>query len=254
MIDYNQPLENTFNKFIYDNIYGFIYLNQSEKELLSTKYFQRLHFIKQLGVSDFVFPGATHTRYSHSLGVLYITEKIIQRIKKIDPNMIDSRLHQLVRLAALLHDIGHYPLSHTIEKSYFLYDSYKGISDLESKDPILISKIKENELDSLSLSLLLNEYQGTDKEKTVFNHENVAGIIIQNTDLKDFLLEKFSLEMEYKHLEIISNLIKGESFFDFLINEEGDPDEWQLKLFLVGQVINSYFDADLTCPHLGSSF
>lgn len=103
---------------IYDNIHGFVALTKLEKELLSNPYMRRLHFIKQNAIANFVFPGATHTRFAHSIGVLFIAEKMYQRIKSLDKLNSTELDHQIVRLAALLHDIGHYPLSHTLEASY----------------------------------------------------------------------------------------------------------------------------------------
>ena len=88
--------EDTLTKTIYDDIHGFIAINESEKKLLGTLYFQRLNHIKQLSLSHFVFPGAVHTRFSHSLGVLHITEKLIQQIKKLGHKEFnDAKKHQI---------------------------------------------------------------------------------------------------------------------------------------------------------------
>src|SRR5574344_671805 len=120
-----QRFEDNLTEKIYDNVHGFIALTKEEKALLNTAYFQRLNHIKQLGLSYFVFPGAVHTRFSHSLGVLHITEKLIQKLKiEGCKEFNNSKIHKIIRLAALLHDIGHYPLSHTIEKSYMEYFKY----------------------------------------------------------------------------------------------------------------------------------
>jgi HD superfamily phosphohydrolase len=79
-------------------------------------FFQRLRNIKQLGFTEFIFPGATHTRYLHSIGVMDISSKVFA---KIFPDHLKDkelmRLKETVRLACLLHDIGHAPLSHTTE-------------------------------------------------------------------------------------------------------------------------------------------
>lgn len=65
-------------KEIYDNVYGFIGVNQLELEIIDHPLFQRLKNIKQLGMAYTVFPGAVHTRFSHSLGVMYLVIKLVQ--------------------------------------------------------------------------------------------------------------------------------------------------------------------------------
>ncbi len=105
----------TKTQFIKDPIHGYIFLNDIDKELIDTKYFQRLRRIRQLSGSEFVYPGANHTRFEHSLGVSYLAEKMaISLTNDEDTNITqDDIIH--VRTAALLHDIGHGPFSHTFE-------------------------------------------------------------------------------------------------------------------------------------------
>ena len=63
-------------KTLYDNIHGAITLTRAESRVLTSAYFQRLKWIRQLGFSFYIFSGATHTRFAHALGVLYIMDKI----------------------------------------------------------------------------------------------------------------------------------------------------------------------------------
>ena len=72
-------IEDLLTKCIYDDVHGFVALTEDEKSLLSHPYMKRLHFIKQNALANFIFPGATHTRFSHSIGVLHIVEKMIQK-------------------------------------------------------------------------------------------------------------------------------------------------------------------------------
>ncbi|WP_333824849.1 HD domain-containing protein [Pinisolibacter sp.] len=94
-------------------------LDQLAWRLIDTPEFQRLRRIKQLGVSEFVYPGATHTRFSHSIGVFEVarrlTEIIRREIKEIDDEF-DEKRAKVAMIAALLHDIGHGPFSHTFER------------------------------------------------------------------------------------------------------------------------------------------
>jgi len=98
---------------IYDEIYGYIPVTKVELEIVNHPLFQRLNHIKQLGTAYRVFPGAQHTRFSHSLGVMHIMDKMINSTNLKDKITPEDK--QKLRVAALLHDIGHYPLSHVVE-------------------------------------------------------------------------------------------------------------------------------------------
>lgn len=111
-----------------DPIYGFIHFNDWEKEIINHSCFQRLRRIKQLSLTDMVYPSATNTRFEHSLGVMHLTTLIYNSIIKKEKNkeILEKKLNyqiaglekdrQLIRIAALLHDIGHPPFSHTSEE------------------------------------------------------------------------------------------------------------------------------------------
>ena len=77
---------------------------------MNTRPFQRLRRIRQLAMAHFVYPGALHTRFEHSIGAMHIAGRICQRLLGL--KMIDEEQIRIVRLAALLHDIGHGPFSH----------------------------------------------------------------------------------------------------------------------------------------------
>jgi uncharacterized protein len=87
-------------------------------EVLDTQVFQRLRRISQLGLASYVFPGATHTRFSHSLGVYYLAYTVMRHLKESSPEVageIDT-LALEVKLCGLLHDVGHGPFSHSFEQ------------------------------------------------------------------------------------------------------------------------------------------
>lgn len=103
---------------VLDPVHGTIELNRSEVAVLDSAAYQRLRSIKQLGFSEFSFPGATHNRYLHSLGVCHLAGRAFDSIfskYSFASEDFKRRMRQTVRLAALLHDIGHGPLSHTTE-------------------------------------------------------------------------------------------------------------------------------------------
>ena len=87
-----------------------------EREIVDTLLFQRLRRIRHLGLADYVYPGATHSRFAHSLGAFFVMDKISGTL--VQQRHIDEGDKQKLRLAALLHDIGHYPFSHVLETVY----------------------------------------------------------------------------------------------------------------------------------------
>lgn len=109
----------TWPRVIRDPIHGLIEFHDNDIDpllwkLIDTKEFQRLRRIKQLGVSDFVFPGAGHSRFAHSIGVMHIARRMLNYLKlKVD---IEQQHELIVLCAALLHDVGHGPFSHAFEK------------------------------------------------------------------------------------------------------------------------------------------
>jgi uncharacterized protein len=100
---------------IRDPVHGSIPINDSEIEILEHPFFQRLRNIKQLGFSEYVFPGATHTRYLHSIGVMNVSTLVFDFLFKDKHDIEIARLRETLRLGCLLHDIGHAPLSHSTE-------------------------------------------------------------------------------------------------------------------------------------------
>jgi uncharacterized protein len=100
---------------IRDPVHGSIPIDDSEIEILEHPFFQRLRNIKQLGFSEYVFPGATHTRYLHSIGVMNVSTLVFNNLFKDQMSLDIIRLKETLRLGCLLHDIGHAPLSHSTE-------------------------------------------------------------------------------------------------------------------------------------------
>jgi len=96
-------------KHVRDPLYGYIDLNDAEQSIVDSPEMQRLRRIQQLGLSNMVYPSGTHTRFQHSLGVMYLAGKFSESL-----NLNDERRQEL-RIAGLLHDSGHGPFSHASE-------------------------------------------------------------------------------------------------------------------------------------------
>ncbi len=104
-------------------------------KVIQTRPFQRLRRVKQLGLSELVYPGATHTRFAHSLGVFHTARQLLKRIKRLqgEQNYRETRA-KMALAAALVHDVGHGPFSHAFEdvgkKLGLKMASHEHVSDL----------------------------------------------------------------------------------------------------------------------------
>lgn len=164
-------------KYINDPVYGGIPLTELEVSLLDTAVFQRLRGLKQLARVNYVFPGADHSRFSHSLGVLYIMGLMTDFLYRRGKLAVDDVVK--LRAAALLHDIGHYPLSHLGESVYGFF------KDNENADGALDSV---NDGDKL---YLLASYHSKSA-----HHEHLGAYIVQHNEQIKEILGKYSLEAE----------------------------------------------------------
>lgn len=170
-------------RIFYDPLYGHIPMTNLEWAIIHTPFYQRLRWIRQLGFTFYTFPGAEHSRFGHSIGVMHNSHMILKAMKRAvaDRHLYDDTVrsdaktyHQSVRLAALLHDLGTFPFSHTTEMSYIRFGETtkakngKGLAD---------------------------------------DHENLGSFIIKNTDYDGGitkLLKQYHIDPQR-----ISDLVKG---------------------------------------------
>lgn len=142
-------------KIINDPLYGFIHV-KSELifDIISHPYFQRLRYIKQLGLTDLVYPGAVHTRFQHALGALHLMGRVLDnlRFKGVE---ISNQEYEAAQLAVLLHDVGHGPFSHALEHCLLPGVKHESISYL------LMSALNDefNGALKLTLKIFRNSYQ-----------------------------------------------------------------------------------------------
>ncbi|WP_292490802.1 MULTISPECIES: HD domain-containing protein [unclassified Methanoculleus] len=188
------------NHEIRDPIYAFIHMNSSEREVLNSAPVQRLRHIHQLALTSLVYPGATHRRFEHSLGVMELATRIYNAVLEsgeteilgIDRGEYDGMYYRRVlRMAALIHDIGHAPFSHASE------DLFPGDCNHEAMTLRLIEsdemekiwvKLKIQSEDVAKLALGRNH----PKKKTFSNTEAILSEIITGdafgADRMDYLL------------------------------------------------------------------
>ncbi|MBT5859091.1 MAG: HD domain-containing protein [Flavobacteriales bacterium] len=118
------------NKIINDPIYGFITLERGIIfDLIEHPYFQRLRRITQLGLSYLVYPGAYHTRFHHALGCMFLMTKAILQIRN-KGHEITVEEEEALKIAILLHDIGHGPFSHALENTIVNNISHEDLSNI----------------------------------------------------------------------------------------------------------------------------
>ena len=161
-------------KIINDPVYGFINIyNEFIFDLIQHSYFQRLRNIRQLGLTYFVYPGATHTRFQHSLGAMHLMQNALDVLcdKGIE---ITPEEKEAVLAAILLHDVGHTPFSHALECFF--------VEDLSHEDctKFLIKKLNneffKNKLD-LTLQIVENQHP-----KSFFNQLVASQLDVDRLD------------------------------------------------------------------------
>jgi HD superfamily phosphohydrolase len=165
-------------KKVFDEIHGYITLNDLETKIIDSPIFQRLRRIKQTSLAYLVYPGAMHTRFSHSLGTFYLSQKVGEKLQQ--SGIMTSEELNLIRLSSLLHDIGQFPFSHAIEPLYLQ-------SNLSNK--VLRDEIIRNDAE---LKEIFEEYSvDVGKILQIYNGDNSFSSIIDSdvdVDRMDYLI------------------------------------------------------------------
>jgi len=145
--------------FIKDPIHGYIRLTDTERKVLDTGPVQRLRRIKQLSAAEYVYPAATHTRFEHALGTMYLAGLVAENL----PADFDENEKRTLKVAALLHDVGHAPFSHLFEPLLVRYlgkthedmstriileSELSDVLGREGLDPKSVSKLSVGKLES----------------------------------------------------------------------------------------------------------
>jgi len=115
-------------KIINDPVYGFITIPDGLiYDIISHPYFQRLRRIKQMGLNDYVYPGALHTRFHHALGAMHLMSTTLQNLQN-KGHRITAEEFESMLIAILLHDIGHGPFSHALETTLLRHTNHEEVS------------------------------------------------------------------------------------------------------------------------------
>lgn len=205
-------------KIIRDPVYGDIEITQLECEIIDSPYFQRLRRIRQLGLTYYVYPSANHTRFEHSIGTLFMAQKIIdavnanyhrrfkEGIQKRDGSIslsefpIDPQNKFMIRMVALLHDTGHVAFGHTLESEGNIFGQ---------------------------------EHQMQDERRMLINKKNIFSIIKKN-----MIAFSFSSECIEFTLNEIGHVLVAE--------ESGNDEEFEnLKMPYIADIVGNTICADL---------
>ncbi len=217
---------------IFDPIYGFIRLTPLEYEIIHSPFYQRLRWIKQLGFSFYVFPGAEHSRFGHSVGVMNNAHFILKSCEETvsfdelcnySLQSPEAVFHRSIRVSALLHDLGTFCFSHTTESAYITFGETKNSTHKDHFD----------------------------------DHENLGSFIIKNTNFENgitHILQKYALNPKE-----ISDFVKGKSpsaFGNQTLHSEIDCDRMDYLLrdaYYTGLMYGTY-DRDYLLYHFKKSY
>lgn len=224
---------------MYDVLYGFVPVTEWEEKIINSPFFQRLRWIKQLSFANYIFPGAEHNRFGHTIGVMHSMDQMLRAlgIAVSDNELFDPKatspaamLHKSLRISALMHDIGTFPFSHTVEYGYIRHGND------ERRSPERVAKDLVN------------------------NHEHLGAFIIKNTDYEDGItriLNDYGFDVQ-----MISKIIKGESPYmiaNQLMHSDLDADRMDYLLrdsyytgIQYGQFDRDYILANLTTFDAGN--
>jgi uncharacterized protein len=162
-------------KIFNDPVYGFINIpGELIFDIIEHPWFQRLRRIRQLGLTDLIYPGALHTRFHHAIGAMHLMGLALVNLRN-KGHQISSQELEAARIAVLLHDIGHGPFSHTLEHSLMKNVAHEKLSTF------IITKLNKE----FNGALTLAQEIFTNKYKRKFFHQLVSGQL--DIDRMDYL-------------------------------------------------------------------
>ncbi len=216
-------------KIFNDPIHGRIEIPEYCVEIIDTIEFQRLRYLKQLGLVSYVFYGATHTRFEHSIGVSWIAGEWIKHLSRKQPELgITLEDIKTVQIAGLVHDLGHGPFSHTFEN--FIKKSRPDINYNHEQMSINIFKQMKLSIDLETIDSVCKIISGTRLEKPFLGdtvHNVANGLDSDKLDyfIRDSQCTSFKIGCDWKRLVYESSVLDGKIVY---------PEK------LVGDVFNLY--------------
>ena len=166
-------------KKIYDPIHGYMNIDNNLLKIIDNPYFKRMKYIKQLGTCYEVFPGASHNRFEHSIGVYHLTNKMLNNIINNNKILLSNKHQRLIEIAALCHDLGHGPYSHVFDNE-ILKNSHSEYKHHEKRSCLIM----ENMIKDIKFSKLKINGYDIDFIKSIIHpdkyHDNYLYQIVSN--------------------------------------------------------------------------
>lgn len=160
-------------KTVSDPVHGSIQLTELEVEIIQSQTFQRLRGVKQLGLAEYVFPGANYSRLSHMIGVCHVAGRMSQALRDAGADLPDDDV-QLLRVAGLLHDVGHYPFSHAMERAVKSAYQASQLEEMLAPDQPLMTR------EHAAPPSERTSEGAARGERSILNHEQLGCEIIMN--------------------------------------------------------------------------
>lgn len=267
-IDLEIPKTERKNKVINDKVWGNINFYNWEMDLINQPILQRLRYISQTGSAYYVYPTSNHSRFEHSLGVLAALMKIVESINSryyfpTNNFEIKTSHYYILRLACILHDVGHAFFSHVSEKFQCNNNSFERYwKNIRKELEIAYKKETKTYLNSLgikSISKKLTNELCLDKEAKHFSskikiHEILSYFIVRSKAFKEFFIERILFDEIRKDFEVGKKL-EEKQINELIIKMISDciiglppiysVDECRLEIYkYMAQLINGPIDVD----------
>jgi HD superfamily phosphohydrolase len=185
-----------------DSVHGYIKLTDEERNIIDSDYMQRLRRVGQMGMSSLVYPSATHTRFSHSIGVMYVAGEFA---KSLD---MSNKMYRTIRIAGLIHDVGHGPFSHTSDR----VAQRHGYTHEENSCRILEENLSSFIPDDISIRKLKNQILGEADVNIIAGNIDADRIDYLNRDAVNTGLEHGTID--YQTIIEFSDIDNGRLVFD----------------------------------------
>ena len=208
-------------KIVKDILYGFIEITPLALKIIDTLEFQRLRFIKQLGLTYFVYPSAQHTRFEHSIGVYHLTNTFLKKLSQ--QYEIDDRIQEIIAISGLIHDLGHVSFSHTFDeyliplfKKYTKHHEQRGIDLFIKMNKKYNLGFSDDEIELMGN--IIHGKEDINYPKYIFqiiaNKKNELDLDKIDYLMRDGYYLGKQVSFDYKYLFANSKIINNEICFD----------------------------------------
>jgi HD superfamily phosphohydrolase len=225
---------------MYDIIHGNISIDPLAKRIIDTEEFQRLRSIKQLGCCNYVFPSATHTRFEHSIGVYHLACKYIDILNQ-EQEYYNCTESKCVKVAALIHDLGHGPYSHLFDDLFDQekHHEYRSIQIFKYIDKKYNFGFTEQEVEMIDMMIRPGKDIPLDKKYLYQIVSNPNGIDVDRFDyiMRDIKMTGLNYGIEYERIMNHSKITDNEIVFSEKVKTNID-DFFRIRFIMHKEIYN----------------